>query len=112
MATNAPFTPVGNTVLVTAAVSAPAPVQVVSNTLGGNQYRVINNGSITAFLGFGQTATVATANAVAPTLGNSTFSIPLLAGTDEVLTFPPNMWVTACTLSGTTSIYITPGDGN
>ena len=108
---NQAFTPLGNTVLITAATSAPTPVQVASNTLGGNQYRVINNGSVTAFLGFGTDANAATANAVAPTTGNTTFSIPLLAGTDEVLSFLPNMYATAVTLSSTASVYITPGDG-
>jgi hypothetical protein len=108
-----PFTPEGNTVLITAAVTAPTPVVVASNTLGGNQYRVINNGSVTAFLGFGANAATATTNAVAPTSGsgNSTFSIPLLAGTDEILSFLPNMYATAVTLSSTATIYITPGDG-
>lgn len=106
-----PFTPEGNTVLITAAVTAPTPEQVASTTLGGNQYRVINNGSVTAFLGFGANAATATANAVAPTAGNSTFSIPLLAGTDEILTFLPNMYATAVTLSSTATVYITPGDG-
>jgi hypothetical protein len=108
-----PFTPEGNTVLITAAVTAPTPVQVASNTLGGNQYRVINNGAVTAFLGFGANAATATTNAVAPTSGsgNSTFSIPLLAGTDEILSFLPNMYATAVTLSSTATIYITPGDG-
>lgn len=106
-----PFTPEGNTVLITAAVTAPTPEQVASTTLGGNQYRVINNGSVTAFLGFGANAATATANAVAPTAGNSKFSIPLLAGTDEILTFLPNMYATAVTLSSTATVYITPGDG-
>lgn len=106
-----PFTPEGNTVLITAAVTAPTPEQVASTTLGGNQYRVINNGSVTAFLGFGANAATATANAVAPTAGSSKFSIPLLAGTDEILTFLPNMYATAVTLSSTATVYITPGDG-
>ena len=45
MATNAPFTPLGNTVTLTAATSAPAAVQALSTTLGGNQYRIINAGT-------------------------------------------------------------------
>lgn len=56
MGTAAAFTPSGNTVTFTANVSAPIPVQVVSSTLGGNQYRIINAGSVTTFLGFGRTA--------------------------------------------------------
>ena len=110
MAVNAPFTPSGNTVTFTAAVTAPTPVQAVSTTLGGNQYRILNAGSVTAFLGIGTTASDATTNAVAVT--SSQKSIPLLAGTDEVITFPPNAYFTGVTGSSTAVIYITPGDGN
>jgi hypothetical protein len=38
-------------------------------------------------------------------------SFPLLAGTDEILTFVPNSYFTGITSSGTAVIYITPGDG-
>ena len=110
MAVNAPFTPSGNTVTFTAAGTAPTPVQAVSSTLGGNQYRILNAGSVTAFLGIGTTATDATNNAVVVT--SSQKSIPLLAGTDEVITFPPNAYFTGVTSSSTAVIYITPGDGN
>lgn len=47
---NSPFTPTGNTVVFTAAATAPTPVQAVSTTLGGNQYRVLNAGSVTVFI--------------------------------------------------------------
>jgi hypothetical protein len=108
MSTNA-FTPLGNTVTFLAAVSAPTPVQVVASTLGGGQYRIINNGSVTVFLGFGTTASQATNNAVVVT--SSQASIPLLPGTDEVLTFVPNAYFTGVTASGNATIYITNGDG-
>ena len=35
------FTPSGNTVTFLANTTAPTPVQILSSTLGGNQYRVI-----------------------------------------------------------------------
>ena len=38
------FTKTGNTITFTANVAAPTPVQCLSTTLGGNQYRVINTG--------------------------------------------------------------------
>ncbi len=85
MAVNAPFTPSGNTVTFTAATTAPAAVQAVSTTLGGNQYRILNAGSVTAFLGVGTTA--AAANAAAAVVTSSGQAIPLLAGTDEIITF-------------------------
>lgn len=110
MAVNAPFTPSGNTVTFTAATTAPAAVQAVSTTLGGNQYRILNAGSVVAFLGIGTTAAAANAAAVAVTSSGS--AIPLLAGTDEVITFAPNAYFTAVTASSSAVIYITPGDGS
>ena len=43
------FTKTGNTVVFTAAVSAPTPVQVTNSTIGGNQYRIINAGTSVVF---------------------------------------------------------------
>jgi hypothetical protein len=108
MSTNA-FTKTGNTVVFTAATSAPSPVQFSSTTLGGNQYRIINSGNVTVFLGYGIAATDATNNAVVVTSTGNAF--PLLSGTDEILTFVPNAYFTGITSSGSANIYITPGDG-
>ena len=103
------FTKTGNTVVFTAATSAPTPIQAVSTTLGGNQYRIINSGSVTVFLGYGDTSAGATANtAVVTTTGKS---IPLLAGTDEILSFVPNAYFTGITSTSTAAVYIVPGDG-
>lgn len=107
---NSPFTPTGNTVVFTAAATAPTPVQAVSTTLGGNQYRVLNAGSVTVFMGVGTTAATANSSAVAVTTTAS--SIPLLAGTDEILTFTPNAYFTGVTSSSSAVVYITPGDGS
>lgn len=103
------FTKLGNTVAFTANVAAPTPVQAVSTTLGGNQYRIINAGTNTVFLGYGTTS--AAANAAAVVVSTTGDAIPLLAGTDEILTFVPNAYFTGITSSGTAQIYITPGDG-
>ena len=103
------FTKTGNTVAFTANVSAPTPVQCSSTTLGGIQYRVINSGTVTVFLGYGDTAANATASAVV--VSTTAPSFPLLPGTDEILTFVPNAYFTGITSSGTASVYITPGDG-
>lgn len=110
MAVSAPFTPTGNTVAFTAANVAPTPVQCVSTTLGGNQYRILNAGSVTVFLGVGQTA--AEANARATIVTSSANCIPLLAGTDEIITFLPNAYFTGITSSSTAQVYITCGDGD
>ncbi len=50
------FATMGNTVTFTAASTAPSAVQAESKTLGGNQYRIINNGTVTVFLGYATTA--------------------------------------------------------
>jgi hypothetical protein len=103
------FTKTGNTVTFTAATSAPTPVQCASTTLGGNQYRIINAGTVTVFLGYGSTSNAATNNAVQVTSSQESF--PLLPNTDEILTFVPNAYFTGITASGTAVIYVTPGDG-
>ena len=103
------FTKTGNTVVFTAAVTAPTPVQALSTTLGGNQYRIINSGLVTVFLGYGTASSDATNNATVVTTTGPAF--PLLAGTDEILTFVPNAYFTGITGSSTAAVYITPGDG-
>ena len=110
MSVSAPFCPSGNTVVFTAATSAPTPVQALSTTLGGNQYRVINAGSVVVFMGVGTTSANASSNAVV--VSSTQAAIPLLAGTDEIITFPPNAWFTGITSTGTANVYITPGDGD
>lgn len=103
------FTKTGNTVTFLAASSAPTAVQCSSSTLGGNQYRIINAGTVTVFLGYGTSASDASNNAVQVT--TSQISFPLLPNTDEILTFVPNAFFTGVTASGTATVYITPGDG-
>ena len=103
------FTKTGNTVTFTAAGTAPTPVQCASTTLGGNQYRIINAGTVTVFLGYGSTDSDATNNAVQVTSSQAAF--PLLPNTDEILTFVPNAYFTGVTASGTAVVYITCGDG-
>ena len=102
------FTKTGNTVTFIAGVSAPTPVQVTNTTIGGNQYRIINSGPTLVFLGYGTTAALATTNSANVTTTGNAF--PLLAGTDEILTFVPNAYFTGTSTANAT-IYITPGDG-
>lgn len=103
------FTRTGNTITFTAATTAPTPVQCPSTTLGGNQYRIINTGTVVVFLGYGTTSSDASNNATVIT--TTGLSLPLLPSTDEILSFVPNAYFTAITASGTAQIYITPGDG-
>ena len=103
------FTKLGNTVVFTAATTAPVAVQAASTTLGGNQYRIVNPGSVTVFLGYGSTAAEANTNSSVVT--SSGASLPLLPGTDEILSFVPNAYFTGVTVSGSANVYVTPGDG-
>lgn len=104
------FTKTGNTVTFTASTSAPTPVQAVSSTLGGNQYRIINTStSVTVFLGYGQTSSESSNNAIV--VSTTSPAYPLLPGTDEILTFMPNAYFTGITSSGSAVVYVTPGDG-
>ena len=100
------FATMGNTVTFTAASTAPGAVQAESKTLGGNQYRIINTGTVTVFLGYATSASDAANNAA-----NVATSLPLLSSTDEILSFVPNAYFTGKTASGTAVVYITPGDG-
>ena len=103
------FTRTGNTITFTAATTAPTPVQCTSTTLGGNQYRIINSGTVFVFLGYGTTSSDASNNATVIT--TTGLSLPLLPSTDEILSFVPNAYFTAITASGNAQIYITCGDG-
>jgi hypothetical protein len=114
MAVSGAYTVTGNTVKLTAATSAPTPVQCKSVTLGGNQYRVINASTTQGcFLSFAQDAATATSNCVIPTGDgtNSSRTLYILPSTDEVITFVPNAYFTAITAANTADLYISCGDG-
>lgn len=108
------FTVTGNTCKLTAATSAPVPIQVSSVTLGGNQYRVTNSStSQGCFLSFASTSATATANCVIPTGdgANSQRVVYIAPSTVEVISFVPNAYFTAITSTSTADLYIVPGDG-
>ena len=109
MSVSAPFTATGNTVVFTAATNAPTPVQAISTTLGGNNYRILNAGIVTVFLGYGTSAANATSNAAVITSTGTSF--PILPGTDEIISFVPNAYFTGVTSTSSAVIYVTPGDG-
>jgi len=107
------FLPLGNSIAITGATSAPTAIQAPSNaalqTSSNQQFRVVNSGTNTVFLGVGATAAAALANAVLIT--SSQASIPMLPGSVEILSFPMNSYFTALTASGSAVVYITPGQG-
>jgi hypothetical protein len=108
------FSPLGQTIVVAAAAVAPAGIQAPVNgkldAQNAGQFRLINAGATTVFLGTGGSATVATANAVAPTAGVPTAAIVLLPGAVEILRFGINTYFSGLS-SAAATVYITPGQG-
>lgn len=103
----------GATRAITAAVTPPTAVQVPADFTAGsrsrNQFRVVNSGTVTAFLGAGSSTAVAAANsAVVSTTGNA---IPIVPGAVEIFSFPADWYFTLSTASDTAVVYITPGEG-
>jgi hypothetical protein len=103
-----PFTPMGNTVTFTAATTAPTPVQALSTTVGGTQYRIHNTGNAAIYIGFGPNAAAATAMANTTPAGATITMVP---SSVEVFTFNANQYFTAVTSTGTSVVFVTPGDG-
>ena len=108
------FNPIGNTVVVpaagTASTGVQAPVFEKFNPQNAGQYRFVNAGTNTVFLGTGPTAALAQAAAVAPTAGSPTAAIVLVPGAVEVLRFNKDTFFSGLA-SGATTIYVTPGQG-
>jgi len=108
------FTPLGKTVVVAAAGTAPAgvqaPVYEKFNPQNTGQYRFVNAGSNTVFLGTGPTAALAQASAVAPVAGTPSDAIVLVPGAVEILRFNKDTFFSGLA-SGATTVYVTPGQG-
>jgi hypothetical protein len=108
------FTPLGNTVVVAAAGTAPtgvqAPVFEKFNPQNAGQYRFVNAGTETVFLGTGPTAALAQAASVAPVAGTPSAAIVLVPGAVEVLRFNKDAFFSGLAAAATT-IYVTPGQG-
>lgn len=108
------FAPLGKTIVVAAAALAPAgiqaPVYVKLNPQNVGQYRLINAGTTTVFLGFGPSAAEATANAVAPVAGTPSAAIVLIPGAVEILRFAQYTYFSGLS-SAAATVYITPGQG-
>ena len=116
MATNSQiaFNPQGKTVVVAAAAVAPAgvqaPVYEKFNPQSAGQYRFVNAGTNTVFIGTGPTAALAQASAVAPVAGTPSDAIALLPGAVEIIRFNKDTFFSGLA-SGATTVYLTPGEG-
>lgn len=114
MATNSQiaFNPQGKTVVVEAEHHPPTGVQVpvANGQPAAGQYRVVNSGTSTVFLGVGATAATAQANAVAPVAGTPSEAIVLVPGAVEILRFGAETFFSGLSSEAAT-VYITPGQG-
>lgn len=93
------FRPVAGATVNIAAGTTTASVAVNTGKTS-KHIRVVNTGSVTVFVEFGEsgvTASLAT-------------SIPILAGSAEIFGCPDE-YVAAITASGTGTVYFTPGEG-
>jgi hypothetical protein len=108
------FNPIGKTVALAAAAVAPTGVQVPVyekfNPQNAGQYRFVNAGTNTVFLGTGPTAALAQAAAVAPVAGTPSDAIVLVPGAVEILRFNKDTFFSGLAAAATT-VYITPGQG-
>jgi hypothetical protein len=104
------FSPLGLTVSFTAANTVPTSAQAKSSaptTRPAYQYRIINAGQELVLLGVGVDDTAAKAAAASIAAG----AVPLVPGAVEVLGFPAGSFFTGKTASGTSVVYVTPGEG-
>jgi hypothetical protein len=103
------FSPLGTTVSFTAANTVPTSAQAKSATGRQNsfQYRIVNAGDELVLLGVG----VDDAAAIAAAASIAAGAIPLVPGAVEVLGFPADSYFTGKTASGTSVVYVTPGEG-
>ena len=108
------FAPLGKTIVVAAAASAPAgiqaPVYQKFDPQNAGQFRFVNAGTNTVFLGTGASAAEATANAVAPVAGNPSPAIVLLPGAVEIIRFNKDTFFSGLAAAANT-VYVTPGQG-
>jgi len=108
------FAQLGNTIVVAAASTAPtgvqAPVYAKFDGQSAGQYRIINSGATTVFLGTGASAAEATANAVAPVAGTPSAAVVLIVGAVAILRFNQSTYFSGLSSSAAT-VYITPGEG-
>lgn len=103
------FSPLGTTVSFTAASTVPTSAQAKSATGKQNsfQYRIVNSGTELVLLGVGAADDAAKSAAASIAAG----AIPLVPGAVEVLGFPAGSYFTGKTASGTSVVYVTPGEG-
>lgn len=116
MATNSQIAsnPQGKTIVVTEDCTAHAGVQALVyekfNPQATGQYRFVNAGSNTVFLGSDQTASLSMAASVAPVADTPSDVIVLVPGAVEVIRFNKDTFFSGLAY-GATTVYVTTGEG-
>ena len=101
--------PTNSACLAVTSTSTATPVQVKGALNNATQRLVQNLGTKTCFLASGASTVVAGI----PVDGTPANGTPIAAGAILTLSFPPNAYFAAiCAGSDTTTLYITPGEGN
>jgi len=108
------FQTLGDTIALTIDENSPALgvqalVELQNVGLAGN-YRIVNDGDVTVFLGIGSTAEIAQANASPPVTGMPSSAIPMVGGAVEILSFSEAAYFSGVA-GGESTVYITPGLG-
>ena len=104
------FTPSGNTVSIAATGTASTAVQVPSRSGQSAGYLISNGSTGGVLLAWGGNSATTAAGVVATvTLPAQEVWIP--GNSVQAFTFGPQTWFSAITLTGESTLYITPGDG-
>lgn len=110
MSSNA-FSPQGtnSAALAVTSTSTTTPIQVKGALNNATQRMFYNGGTKDCFMAWGASNVVA----VVPVAGTPANGTPIPAGAIVVLGIPPNAYFAAiCAGSDSTTLYITPGEGN
>lgn len=105
------FRPAGDTILVNgfAPGASPGATALGSTAIGGNAYRVFNQGFRDAFVGFGMTSDDAAAGSVIPVIGAGSKAQSVPAGTVVHIVMGRQNFVAARAVMESTNIFVTPG---
>lgn len=97
------FRPTGNTITIAVTVTASAGAQApsFSGETQSNNYLVTNAGAQGVFLAYGPASTLATVAT----------GLYLLPGSSQTFTFGNNSFFSLIAPTGTSTVYVTPGDG-
>lgn len=101
--------PTNSACLSVTATSTSTPIQVAGALNNATQRMFANDGTKTCWIAWG----ASNVTAVVPTGGSPANGICIPAGAIVVLGIPPNAYIAAiCAGSDTTTLYISPGEGN